>query len=132
MLGAFIGLDILERGFDCIAFDYALRDLLKAWQRPEQLARSPLAQTALVNEPTSGELDTAHALRRAIEKALDDLVATGGDASALMVVRRTYLTPPTKQESLAIELGMSFSTYRRRLAAGTTRLADLLWLRATA
>lgn len=43
-------------------------------------------------------------------------------------VERTYVDPAVKQHAAAVELGLSFATYRRALATGVTAVVDALWV----
>jgi hypothetical protein len=49
------------------------------------------------------------------------------DQRLYRVIDLTYLNPAPKQEAAADRVGISFSTYRRYLAAGVERLTEWLW-----
>ncbi|EKE97758.1 MULTISPECIES: class I adenylate-forming enzyme family protein [unclassified Tolypothrix] len=50
-------------------------------------------------------------------------------AALYRVIHRTYLQPAPTQETAAELLDLPFSTYRRHLKAGMTRIAEILWQR---
>ena len=52
------------------------------------------------------------------------------DKTAHPILTVTYLRKPIKQIAAAEELGLSYSTYRRRHAEAVTRLTEILWQRA--
>jgi hypothetical protein len=55
-------------------------------------------------------------------------VGTGVHGQELQrVLDRTFLHPAPSQEAAAEVLGLSFSTYRRRLAAAIDAVTDVLW-----
>jgi len=56
------------------------------------------------------------------ERALDPR-----DDKLLRAVDRTYLRPAATQEAAAAALGLPFSTYRRHLTQGMTRIVSVLW-----
>ena len=49
------------------------------------------------------------------------------DDKLLRAVDRTYLRPAATQEAAAAALGLPFSTYRRHLTQGMTRIVSVLW-----
>ena len=55
------------------------------------------------------------------------LFADERDQRLYRVLDLTYFNPAPKQEAAANQLGLSFSTYRRALAAGVERLTEWLW-----
>jgi hypothetical protein len=49
------------------------------------------------------------------------------DDKLLRAVDRTYLRPAATQEAAAAALRLPFSTYRRHLTQGMTRIVSVLW-----
>ncbi|MEV5147292.1 ATP-binding protein [Streptomyces sp. NPDC052727] len=102
-------------------FDAALRDALRSFFRPQEWASNPLTRSRL----TAG---TGRTLPQILADAVEGLRAEGGGEKYYRAVYQTYLTKgmPT-QQAVAARLGLPFSTYRRHLTAGITRLSDALW-----
>lgn len=129
LFGALIQRPSHSPELDRDAFATAVRDALKHVRHPEQLATSPLLTTPLVSEAArrSGSLDAVRELTAVLESSLEQL---HGDELDRRLVRATYFSPRAKQEGVAADLGLPFGTYRKRLAASTTRIAQWLWLLA--
>lgn len=103
------------------ALPTALRDL----RDPPLLARSPLLHAQLIGRrvpPRAPTGDRALALAALLHAHIDALQDPLRD-----VLLATYVRPPTKHEALARALGVSYSTFRRRLAAATEALGEALW-----
>lgn len=96
---------------DVTAVRAALRDL----DRPDLLARNPLARP-----------DGPEALRERVLAAVDALRGHPRDAKLYRALDRTYLRPAATQEGAAEVLGLPFSTYRRHLTQGVARVAARL------
>ena len=119
-------------------FVAAVRDALRELGRPDRLADSPLARTAVVagrpdDEPAVPEgPERGRAVERIIREAAGVLEQSARDRSAYRVLHHTYLQPAGTQQRAAELLDLPMSTYRRRLAEGLDRLATLLWRRELA
>jgi len=98
------------------AFEEAVRAALRDVNRPDRLAASPLAGTALGPD-----------LRASLLAGIARLAAEPKGEPLRRVLDRTYLCGTPSQEAAAEVLGLPFSTYRRYLARATARLVDLLW-----
>ena len=103
-------------------FDAAVRDALRALWWPSELDANPLSRTRLVVEHGQSLGDV---LRHAVDVLLEE---RGGDRRH-QVLTVTYGKDAPTQEAAARRLGMSFSTYRRHLAAAVKRVSDVLWSR---
>jgi hypothetical protein len=57
------------------------------------------------------------------------LQASPREAKSYRALHRTYLDPAPSQERAAELLGLPFSTYRRHLKGGMTRVVEILWQR---
>jgi len=66
-------------------------------------------------------------LKDLIAETAETLFASERDQRLYRVLDLTYFNPVPKQEAAAAQLGMSFSTYRRHLAAAVDRLTEWLW-----
>ncbi|MBT2409446.1 ATP-binding protein [Streptomyces sp. ISL-12] len=102
-------------------FDAALRDALRAFFRPQEWSANPLTRSRL----TAG---TGRPLPQILADAVEGLRSEAGGEKYYRAVSRTYLAKgmPT-QQVVAQRLGLPFSTYRRHLTGGITRLCDALW-----
>ncbi|MDH6484415.1 ATP-binding protein [Streptomyces sp. SAI-127] len=101
-------------------FDAAVRDALRALWWPSQLARNPLSRTRRVAEH-------GQSLHDALLHAIDTLRDERGGEKRHHVVMTTYSKAAPTQEAAARRLGMSFSTYRRHLAAAVKHVSDVMW-----
>jgi hypothetical protein len=104
-------------------FERIARNALRVCDRPDLLAASELSRLRWV-EAVDGAT-----LREVLLAECRRLFSSPRDAVLLRVIERTYFHPTLKQEALAAELHLSYSTYRRHLARATTRLIDALWAR---
>jgi hypothetical protein len=98
------------------AFADAVRAALRDVNRPDRLAASPLAGTALAPD-----------LRASLLTGIARVGEEPKGEPLRRVLERTYLSGTPSQEAAAEVLGLPFSTYRRRLVRATARLVDLLW-----
>ncbi len=111
-------------------FEAAVRQGFKDLRRPDLLARNPLLRTRLVADRTASGASGASgapALAGLLREAAATLAQDPRDDRLLRAVDRTYLRPATTQEAAAAMLGLPFSTYRRHLTQGMTRIVSALW-----
>ena len=110
------------------AFALAVRDALRDYARPDQLRGNPLLRSRmLVERGGSAPADRAAALQAVLREAAETLQAVPREAKLYRVLWHTYFQPLPTQEQAAELLDLPFSTYRRHLKAGLTRVAELLW-----
>lgn len=109
-------------------FDCAVRDALRRCARADLLLCNPLLQSPLMNR-SSPSAASPQALKALLEETARTLFASGRDERIYRILDLTYFNPAPKQEAAAERLGLSFSTYRRHLAAGVERLSEWLWQR---
>jgi hypothetical protein len=107
-------------------FAAAVRDALRDYARPDVLRQNPLVRSRLVVEHTLGA-DRSAALQHLLRQAAEALQASPREAKLYRAVYHTYFQPLATQEQVAERLDLPFSTYRRHLKAGVTRLVDILW-----
>ncbi|MFN8549205.1 MAG: ATP-binding protein [Candidatus Eisenbacteria bacterium] len=113
-------------------FEAAVKEALKVFTQPDALKQSPLLRTRLVVEKagaTAGRGERADAFREVIKEVAQAMKASPKDLKLLRPVHYTYLAPLDTQELAAERLGLPWSTFRRHLAAGVLRVAELLWQR---
>jgi adenylate cyclase len=109
-------------------FGSAVRDALRHYVRTDLLAGNALLHAQLLTRSGPGAA-TPQALKALIAETAESLFANQRDQRLYRVLELTYFNPAPKQEAAAERLGMSFSTYRRHLAAGVDRLTEWLWQR---
>lgn len=81
-------------------------------------------------QPDYGHLrERINVLQNLVKQAVESLQSSPRDEKLYRAVYRTYLNPAPTQEQAAELLDLPFSTYRRHLKAGMTRVADILWQR---
>ncbi|WP_285474943.1 ATP-binding protein [Actinoplanes sp. NBRC 101535] len=105
----------------------AVRSALRDLHAPELLRSSPLTGTRLVRRQSTNGRPPTEALRELLGEAASSLTP---DLHRL--VERTFLQPVSTQERVAVELHLSFNTYRRHRDKAVTRMAAWLWDRETA
>jgi hypothetical protein len=106
-------------------FEAAVKDALRCWRRPADLARNPLCRSRVVAE-TAGA-PPAERLSDLLVEATDTLAADPRDAKLHRAVATTFFRGVPTQEAAAERLGLPFSTYRRHVTAGVARLTAWLW-----
>jgi len=110
-------------------FAQLVRAALRACDRPDLLVAHPLLAShwlAARNGSTSDRLAAGRALSAALRDECRRLFASPRDRVLDRVIEETFFHPRGKQELIAAELGLAYSTYRRYLAQAVTRLADAL------
>jgi hypothetical protein len=108
-------------------FEAAVKDALRCWRRPTDLARNPLCRSRVVAEAGAGS--PTELLSDLLVEATDTLAADPRDARLHRAVATTFFRSVPTQEAAAERLGLPFSTYRRHLTAGVARLTAWLWER---
>ena len=108
-------------------FEAAVRQGFKDLRRPGLLARNPLLRTRLVADRAAEGASGAAVLEAVLREAATTLAHHPRDDKLLRAVDRTYLRPAATQEAAAAALGLPFSTYRRHLTQGMTRIVSVLW-----
>ncbi len=108
-------------------FADAVKRALGDLQRPDLLARNPLLRTALLRARAGGDEPTADDLAALIREAVDSLRDHPRDDKLWRAVERTYVDPAATQERAAAALGVPFSTFRRHLTEGVSRVVAWLW-----
>jgi hypothetical protein len=113
-------------------FVEAVRDALQGFARPDALQNNPLLRSRLVMEQVATNADTQEriaALQSLVQEAAQSLESSPRDAKCYRALYHTYLHPAPTQEQAAEILNLPFSTYRRHLKNGMTRVAEMLWHR---
>lgn len=116
------------------AFEEAVRQAFGDLFSSEKLDRNPLLRSRLVQDARKPGA-AAEGGGSVIASLLRAEVATLADAdtTAARVLKTTYFGSERhrKQEAIAAHLGLSYSTYRRRLLQARQRIAHALWRRET-
>jgi hypothetical protein len=110
-----------------VEFDAAVRQALRDLHRAARLARNPLCRTRLVRACAGP--DCASALVELVREAAGQLQLDPRDQKRWRAIDRTYLRPAPTQERAAEVLDVPFSTYRRHLTEGVSRIVEHLWTR---
>lgn len=108
-------------------FEEAVRNALREYNRPTQLARNPLVRSRLVTDRAGESQADAQTLRRVILDAAQTLSLNPRDEKLYRALEATYFEPAMTQELAAERLELPFSTFRRHLTAGVARLTETLW-----
>ncbi len=117
------------------SFDAAALAALRDLHKPDVLAENPLLRSRLVAERVGREATTAQrvaALQELVRSSLAALQATPKENKLYRAVHHTYVQPAPTQEAAAELLDLPFSTYRRHLKGGVTRMTEILWQMETA
>jgi hypothetical protein len=110
-------------------FARVVRGALRACDRPDLLLDHPLLASrwlAARAGVTRDRLAASRALSAALRDECRHLFASPRDQILDRVMEHTFFRPPGKQQRIAAELGLAYSTYRRYLAHAVARLADAL------
>lgn len=113
-----------------VEFAGAVSEALKNFTRSDQLRKSPLLQSRFVVEragASSGSAARATALQSAIKESCERLQDGPKDMKFYRAIYHTYIKPAATQEQAAELLDLPFSTFRRHLKEGVSRLAEILW-----
>lgn len=108
-------------------FADAAKQALGDLQRADLLVRNPLLRTALLRARAGGDEPTADDLAALLREAVDSLRDHPRDDKLWRAVERTYVDPAATQERAAAALGVPFSTFRRHLTEGVSRVVAWLW-----
>ncbi|XRQ07391.1 ATP-binding protein [Actinomadura welshii] len=108
-------------------FVEAVRQGLRDLRRPDLLARNPLLRTRLLTERAADGAPDAETLEALLREAVEALAEHPRDDKLLRAVERTYVHATATQEAAAAMLGLPFSTYRRHLTQGVSRIVSALW-----
>ncbi len=114
------------------AFTAAVHQALKDFTMAEVLRGSPLLRSRLVMEragPGSDEAGRIAALHFLIKDAAETLLTSPREAKLYRTLEATYFKPAPTQEQAAEQLDLPFSTFRRHLKSGLTRIVEILWQR---
>ena len=111
-------------------FEKALRDALHHFVRPDTWHTNPLLRSRLVVERVGAEAEAAAriaALQVVLKETADRLQSSPRELKLYRAVYHTYFQPASSQEQAAELLDIPFSSFRRHLKAGLSRITELLW-----
>jgi hypothetical protein len=111
-------------------FMAAVQDALRNFARPDALQRSVLLQSRIVTEragAASPSAKRAAALQGLLKEAAEIMNRSPRDAKLYRAVYHTYISPAATQEQAAELLDLPFSTFRRHLKEGISRLSEIMW-----
>lgn len=109
-------------------FSQAVRDALHNLLIPSALRSNPLVRSRLVvDRAEAAGADRVATLQALIKEACATLQASPRDSKSYRAIYHTYVQPAPTQEQAAELLDLPFSTFRRHLKAGITRITEILW-----
>jgi hypothetical protein len=111
-------------------FAAAMHEALRNLTRPDALLRNPLLQSKLVMERAGANSPPAKrvaALQSLVKEACELIQQSPREAKLYRALYHTYLHAAPTQEQAAELLDLPFSTFRRHLKEGMTRLVEILW-----
>ncbi len=110
-------------------FVAAVQDVLRNFGQADVLQNNPLLRSRLIVELAARdkETDRVALLQNLVQAAAQSLQSSPRSEKFYRALERTYLNPAPTQEQAAELLNLPFSTYRRHLKTGITRVADILW-----
>lgn len=111
-------------------FAEAVRAALRDLHNADSLRANLLCKSRMVFERAgfgAGANERISALKDKMKEAMASLQKTPRDAKLYRALHHTYVEPSPSQEQAAEVLDLPFSTFRRHLKAGVTRVTDILW-----
>lgn len=115
-----------------MAVQAALRSLGKSPGSVSAWSGNALLQSRIVAERANGARSTPErvsALQALIKEACEPLQHSPREEKFYRALYHTYLHPAPSQEQAAVLMDVPFSSFRRYLKAGITRVTDDLWQR---
>src|SRR6185369_9849868 len=91
---------------------------------------NPLLRSRLVVErarATANESERVNVLRAMIREATEVLQQSSRETKFYRPLYHTYIQPAATQEQAAELLDLPFSSYRRHLKSGISRVVEILW-----
>lgn len=109
-------------------FVAAVESALRDYTRPDVLHGNPLLRSHLVMQHADYAAGGAVGVLRALLKqAAEQMRSAPKELRLYRAVYHTYIQPAPTQEQAAELIDVPFSSYRRHLRAGVTRIAEILW-----
>ncbi len=111
-------------------FAVAAHAVLRDFTRPDLLRSNPLLRSRLVVDRVglnSEAVNRIPVLQALVKETVESLQSSPRDAKLYRALYHTYLQPAPTQEQAAELLDLPFSTFRRHLKSGITRITEILW-----
>jgi hypothetical protein len=111
-------------------FADAVEDALRDYVRPDMLRGNALFRSRVVIERAgadAGDSARSAALRSLLKEAAEQMRESPKENKFYRAVYHTYIQPAATQEQAAELLDVPFSSYRRHLKSGVTRIGEMLW-----
>lgn len=105
----------------------AVESALRDYTRPDVLHNNPLLRSHLIVERRDLSVGSVAALRSLLKATAEQLRESPKENKFYRAVYHTYIQPAPTQEQAAELLDVPFSSYRRHLKSGMTRIAEILW-----
>lgn len=112
------------------AFAEAVENALRDYARPDVLRSNPLIRSRVAESragAAASDAERVAALRGLLRAAAEQLQRSPKENKFYRAVYHTYIQPAPTQEQAAELLDVPFSSYRRHLKSGMTRIAEILW-----
>lgn len=113
-------------------FGVRVREALRALDDPLTLGKNALIHCRAVQMQSPARAtvqERAVALRALLVREIAGLQGSKRGEQWARVLQAAYVDAMGKHEGIALTLGMSYSTFRRALAAGTEHVVDAMWAR---
>ncbi len=113
-------------------FTEAVGEALRDYARPGSLHQNPLLRSRVVVERITENATNAErvtALQSLVKEACEALQASPREAKYYRALYHTYLHPAATQEQAAELVDVPFSSFRRHLKIGLSRVEEILWQR---
>lgn len=114
---------------DRARFDTEVRAALRALHDLSRLKLIPLLDARFIGEGPDGRGARATRLRAALLRQVESLRGAPQGDRQYRALHGAFVDAAENQELAAERIGMAYSTFRRYLAAGVTRVVDELWSR---
>ena len=111
-------------------FASAAKDALHDITRPDVLHGNALLRTRVLMERAgmgAGDNSRVAALRALLKEATEQMRESPKENKFYRPFYQTYIQPAATQEQAAELFDVPFSTYRRHLKSGVSRVAEILW-----
>lgn len=111
-------------------FVEAVREALRSVTRADVLDSNPLLRSRIVVQRAGSKADRSNqvsALQALLKEAAESLQLASRERRFYDALHHTYFQPASTQEQASELLDLPFSTFRRHLRSGISRVTEILW-----
>jgi len=111
-------------------FEEAVREALRSVTRADVLDSNPLLRSRIVIQRAGSKADRSNqvsALQALLKEAAESLQLASRERRFYDALHHTYFQPASTQEQASELLDLPFSTFRRHLRSGISRVTEILW-----